>query len=64
MQIKTAVRSHLTTQVAVHDGEHVEQGEHASIPGGSVDLYNSPGNLDSSSENWKQFYLETQLNHS
>lgn len=52
-------------QVTVHAGQDVEKGEHLSIVSGIVNLYNHSGKQSgSSSENWKSFYLKTQLYHS
>jgi hypothetical protein len=52
MQIKMALRFHLTyvrmakikTSVTAHGSKGVKQGEHSSIAGGSVNLYNHSGN--------------------
>jgi hypothetical protein len=45
-------------------GQDVENGEYSSIADGIANLYTHSGNqFGSSSENWKQFYLKTQLYH-
>ena len=44
--------------------EEEEKEQHSSIAGGFANWYNHNGkNSDSSSENWKYFYLKTQLYH-
>jgi hypothetical protein len=76
MQIKMTLRFHLNSlppsewlrskiQVKAHASKDVEQGEHSSIAGRSVNLYNHFGNKSGNfSENWEKFYLKTQLYHS
>ena len=73
MQIKTTLRFYLTPtrmasqiiQVTLHAGQDMEKGEHLSIVSAIVNLYNNSGKQSgSSSENWKSFYLKTQLYHS
>jgi hypothetical protein len=49
-------------KMTAHVGEDVEEGERSSIPGRTANLHNHAENQsDGSSENWKQFYLKTQL---
>jgi hypothetical protein len=49
-------------QVTAHSGEDVEKFEHSSITGRIANLYNHSGNQYSGfSENWKSFYLKSQL---
>jgi hypothetical protein len=50
------------TQGTAHAGEDVEKEEHSSIAGGIASLHNHSRNQSASfSENWKLFYLKTQL---
>jgi hypothetical protein len=51
--------------VTADDGEDVEKEERSSIAGGNISWYNHSGNqYGSSSENWTEYYLRTQLYHS
>jgi hypothetical protein len=70
VQIKTTLRFHLThVRIANIENssenvrtEDMEQGEHSSTNGGSANWYNHFGKqFGSSLENWKYFYLKTQL---
>jgi hypothetical protein len=52
----------LKTQVIAPDGEDMEKREYYYIDGGNVNMYSHFGNqFVSFSENWKYFYLKTQL---
>jgi hypothetical protein len=73
MQIKTTPSSpsqqsqklRSKTQVIAATDKDVEKEEHSSIAGVIPSWYNHYGNQSSgSSENWKQYYLRTQLYHS
>jgi hypothetical protein len=51
--------------VIAHAGEDGENEEHSSIVGEFANWYNDSGNQSGGcSENWKQFYLKTQLYYS
>jgi hypothetical protein len=72
MQIKTALRFHLTPvrMAKIKNsgdsrcgaaGEDVEKEEHSSIAGGIASLYNHSGNQSGgSSENWTSYYQRIQ----
>jgi hypothetical protein len=73
MHIKTTLRFHLKavkwlrskTQVTADAGKDVEKEKHSSIAGGIAIWYNYIEKQSGcSSENWKEFYLKTQLYHS
>jgi hypothetical protein len=53
------------TQVTPHAGEKIQNEKHSSIAGGIAKWYNPSGNHSGASlENWKYFYLKTELYHS
>jgi hypothetical protein len=73
MQTKTTLRFHCTpvTRAKIRNSgdrgcwQGYKNGEHSSIVGGITSWYNPSGNQSGCfSENWKYFYLRTQLFHS
>jgi hypothetical protein len=64
MQIKMIPRFHPTPiRMTAHAGEDVEKGEHSSIASEIANWYSRNQSVVFS-ENWKLFYLKTQLYHS